>query len=171
MNCIKRLLYSESPEEFDKMYKDMLQNESSPFLYYNNALKRLQEAYEHRSEWAITFRWHELTHGNHTINYAESGIRIIKDQIFERTKAFNPVQMFQFFTTTFELNCERCLLDLAHSRISPSIAKHFYCHKELHGAVAVHLTGYYYLVKYEREDGRAYHVDADLCMCTCPVGI
>jgi len=32
MNCIKRILYSESPEEFDKMYKDMLQNESSPFL-------------------------------------------------------------------------------------------------------------------------------------------
>lgn len=60
MNCIKRLLYSESPE-FDKMYKDMSQNESSPFLYYDNALKRLQEAYERRSEWAITFRRHELT--------------------------------------------------------------------------------------------------------------
>jgi len=67
--------------------------------------------------------------------------------------------MFQFFTTT-ELYYERRLLDLAHNRISPGIAKHFYCHKELHGAVAVHLTGYYYLVKYECEDGRAYHVDA-----------
>jgi len=77
--------------------------------------------------------------------------------------------MFQFFTT-FELYYERRLLDLAN-RISPSIAKYFYCHKELHGAVAVHLTGYYCLVKYERKDGRAYHVDADLGMCTCPVGI
>jgi len=106
-----------------------------------------------------------------TNNYAESGICIIKDQIFEQTKAFNPVQMFQFFTTTFELYYERRLLDLAHNRISPSIAKHFYCHKELHGAVPIHLTGYYYLIKYEREDGRAYHVGADLGMCTCPVGI
>ena len=171
MNCIKRLLYSESPEEYDKMYKDMLENESSPFLYYENALKRLQDAHERRSEWAITFRRHELTRGNHTNNYAESGIRIIKDQIFERTKAFNPVQMFQFFTTTFELYYERRLLDLAHNRISPSIAKHFYRSKELHGAVAIHLTSNYYLVKYEGEDGRAYHVDADLGMCTCPIGI
>jgi len=48
------------------------QNESSPFLYYDNALKRLQEMYERRSEWAITFRRHELTRGNHTNNYAES---------------------------------------------------------------------------------------------------
>ena len=81
----------------------MLESESSPFLYYKNALKQLQDVHEHRSEWAITFRRHELTRGNHTNNYAESGIRIIKDQIFKRTKAFNPVQMFQFFTTTFEL--------------------------------------------------------------------
>ena len=43
----------------------------------------------------------------------ESGIHIIKDQIFERTKAFNPVQTFQFITT-FELYHERHLLDLAH---------------------------------------------------------
>ena len=155
MNCIKRLLYSESQEEFDKMYKDMSENESSPFLYYENALKRLQDAHERRSEWAITFRQHELTHGNHTNNFAESGIRIIKDQIFERTKAFNPVQMFQFFTTTFELYYERRLLDLAHNRISPSIAKHFYRSKELQGAVAIHLTANYYLVKYEGEDGQA----------------
>ena len=139
------------------MYKDMSENESSPFLYYENALKRLQDAHEHRSEWAITFRQHELTRGNHTNNFAESGIRIIKDQIFERTKAFNPVQMFQFFTT-FELYYERRLLDLAHNRISPSIAKPFYCSKELQGAD-------------EGEDSRAYHVDADLGMCTCPIGI
>ena len=92
MNCIKRLLYSESPEEYDKMYKDMLKNESSPFLYYENALKRLQDAHECRSEWAITFRQHELTHGYHTNNYAESGILIT--QTFERTKAFNFVQIF-----------------------------------------------------------------------------
>ena len=103
-------------------------------------------------------------HGNYTNNYAESGIRIIKDQIFEHTKAFNPVQMFQFFITTFELYYERRLLDLVHNRISPSIAKHFYCSKELHGAVAIHLTGNYCMVKYEGEDGRTYHVDADLGM-------
>ena len=68
MNCIKRLHYSESQEEFDEMYKDMSENESSPFLYYENALKRLQDAHERRSEWAISFRQHELTRGNHTIS-------------------------------------------------------------------------------------------------------
>ena len=157
MNCIKRLLYSESQEEFDKMYKDMSENESSPFLYYENVLKRLKDAHERRSEWAITFRQHELTHGNHTNNFAESGIRIIKDQIFERTKAFNPVQMFQFFTTTFELYYERRLLDLAHNRISPNIAKHFYRSKEFQGAVAIHLTANYYLVNMNGQPCKHQH--------------
>ena len=57
------------------MYKDMLENDSSPFLYYENALKQLQDAHEHRSGQLPFFG---MTRGNHTNNYAESGICIIR---------------------------------------------------------------------------------------------
>ena len=48
-------------------------------------------------------------------NIAEAGIRIIKDFVFERIKAYNLVQMFGL---TIELYFQNRLLDIAHSRVS-----------------------------------------------------
>ena len=36
--------------------------------------------------------------GNHTNNYAEAGMRIIKELLFNRIKAYNLVQLFFFVT-------------------------------------------------------------------------
>ena len=41
--------------------------------------------------------------GINTNNYAESGIRILKDIVFRRVKAYNLVQLLEFLTVTFEL--------------------------------------------------------------------
>ena len=56
--------------------------------------------------------------GINTNNYAESGIRILKDIVFKRVKAYtcNLVQLFEFLTVTFELYYERRLLAVAHNR-------------------------------------------------------
>ena len=48
--------------------------------------------------------------GINTNNYAEPGIRILKDIVFNRVKAYNHIQVFQFLTVTFELYCECHLL-------------------------------------------------------------
>ena len=41
--------------------------------------------------------------GNHTNNYVEAGMRILKEIIFGRIKAYNLIhQMFQFITVTME---------------------------------------------------------------------
>ena len=49
------------------------------------------------------FRDQILLRGNNTNNYAESGIRILKDTVFKRVKAYNLVQLFEFMIVTFEL--------------------------------------------------------------------
>ena len=36
--------------------------------------------------------------GTHTNNYSEASVRILKDQGFERTQAYNSVQLFQFLS-------------------------------------------------------------------------
>ena len=50
-------------------------------------------------------------------------MRILKEIIFGRVKAYNLIQMFQFVTTTtMEAYFTNRLLDLAHSRYRPGVA-------------------------------------------------
>ena len=63
-----------------------------------------------------------MMRGNHTNNYAEAGMRIIKEIVFGRIKAYNLIQMFQFVTVTMEKYFVSRLLDMAHSRFRPGIA-------------------------------------------------
>ena len=46
---------------------------------------------------------------------------ILKDRVFERTRAYNLVQMFHFLSTTLELYFEKRLLDVAHNCPSPHL--------------------------------------------------
>ena len=64
----------------------------------------------------------EIMRGNHTNNYAEGGIQIIKEMVFDRVKAYNLIQMFEFIAITMEQCFCNHLLDLAHSRYRPEIA-------------------------------------------------
>ena len=59
---------------------------------------------------------------NYTNNYAEGGIQIIKEIVFDRVKAYNLIQMFQFIEITIKQYFCNYLLDLAHSRYRLGIA-------------------------------------------------
>ncbi|CAG8848204.1 36146_t:CDS:2, partial [Gigaspora margarita] len=56
-----------------------------------------------RMEWAIAFRQWLPIRDNHTNNFAENGIRIIKDIIFGHIQAFNVIQIFHFIVNTIDL--------------------------------------------------------------------
>ena len=62
-----------------------------------------------------------MTQGNNTNNSAEAGIRIIKEIVFGRVKAYNLIQMFQFVTSTMEMYYMNSLFDIAHSRHRPGL--------------------------------------------------
>ena len=49
-------------------------------------------------------------------------MRMLKEIIFGRVKAYNLIQMFQFVTTTMEAHFTNRLLDFAHSRYRPGVA-------------------------------------------------
>ena len=63
--------------------------------------------------------------GINTNNYAESGIRILKDVVFRKIKAYNLVQLFEFLTVTFEMYYERRLLAVAHNRMDRYISRRY----------------------------------------------
>ena len=84
-------------------------------------MKHLENYWERCDEWAICFRDQTL----YTNNYAESGIRILKDIVFRRVKAYNLMQLFDFVTVTSELYYERRLLAVAHNRMERYITLWF----------------------------------------------
>ena len=109
-------------------------------------------------------------------NYAESGIRILKDVVFRRVKAYNLVQLFEFLTVTFELYYERRLLAVAHNRMDRYISLR-YMYKGL-GAGKVHPNS----IRKSTESDDTYFVTSSVCAnkeyevntknwtCTCSIG-
>ena len=63
-----------------------------------------------------------ITRGNNTNNISEAGIKIVKELIFGRIKAYNLIQMFQFVTEGFETYMKRKLLSIAHNRFDNFIS-------------------------------------------------
>ena len=59
--------------------------------------------WERKTEWAVCYRNNTTLRGIDTNNYAESGIRILKDVVFRRVRAYNLIQVFEFIVVTFEL--------------------------------------------------------------------
>ena len=112
--------------------------------------------------------------GINTNNYAESGIRILKDIVFKRVKAYNLVQLFEFLTVTFELYYERRLLAVAHNRMDRYISLRY---KGLGVAKvnqdSIHQStnaSHVYIVKSTVYVDKEYEVDTQKWTCTCTVG-
>ena len=82
----------------------------------------MEKNWGRRQEWAVCFRDNASMRGIDTNNYAESGIRILKDIVFKRVKAYNLIQFFEFLTITFEVYYERRLLAIAYNRVDRYIS-------------------------------------------------
>ena len=63
--------------------------------------------------------------GNHTNNYAEAGIKILKELVFSRVKAYNLVQMFSFVTGVMDIYYNKKILSLANNRVETYVALRF----------------------------------------------
>ena len=115
-----------------------------------------------------------MMRGNHTNNYAEAGMRIIKEIVFGRIKAYNLIQMFQFVTVTMEKYFVSRLLYMAHSRFRPGIAM---CYRELHdlqkditSTKKLRDSTYLVTVDVEKIGELEYVVDMDIGVCSCSKG-
>ncbi len=76
---IKDLVYAKSEkqlvERFDQLLKD------STAVMYPRFIQHVNNYWPRRHKWAICFRQDSLIRGNQTNNYAEAGIKILKEQV------------------------------------------------------------------------------------------
>ena len=95
MNLVRKLVYAKQESELNGEYQQLKNN--TTVNKYPNFRKHMEGYWKRRKEWAICYRTsaNESMRGINTNNYAESGIRILKDIVFRRLKAYNLVQLFE----------------------------------------------------------------------------
>ncbi len=170
MNLVRKLVYAKTEAELITEYSHF---ENHPFVKnYKNFNSYIANYWVRRKEWALCFRDAVYMRGINTNNYAESGIRILKDIVFKRVKAYNLIQLFKFITITFDMYYKRRLLAIAYNRMDRYIALRY---KGL-GALEVNnikesTTKSIYLVKSTHYKDRVYEINTTVWTCTCSISL
>ncbi len=89
---VKELVYSKTERKLNNAYSALLKNET--VATYPNFQTHIKNHWQWRQQWAICYRNNIMTRGNNTNNLSEAGIKIIKELIFGRIKAYNLIQCF-----------------------------------------------------------------------------
>lgn len=175
MQLVKNLVFTESEESLTNIYQSLTNSDDdeSYASKYPQFVKHLEAFWERRQEWALSFRITKTFRNNHTNNYAEASVRIIKEVVFGRVKAFNLIQMFDFFSCTMEKYYTNRLFDLAHSRYRPGISLRFKRVFDTENITKTEqLSDSIYWVT-ETAEGKDYDflVDMELATCSCLKGV
>lgn len=83
----KQLVYAKSESQLISLYSEFQKCKLAK--KYPQYLTYIQSHWGCRKEWALYYHTYLLVRGNHTNNYAEAGVRIVKELNFNRIKAYN----------------------------------------------------------------------------------
>lgn len=156
------MVHCKAADEFENTFSDMLKSEV--VSKYGNIINHLKSLKLRLSEWALSYRKDYLTRGNNTNNYVEASLRIVKDKVLNRTKAFSIVQLFDFLT----INYVRKLADVVNNRYEGYTKTIYYIKNEKMSNLVCDILAedLYRVVSGTNE----YVVNHKMEICTCPVG-
>lgn len=83
---------------------------------YPKHTERVKKFLNRKEEWVKLFRFDIIHRGHETNNYAEASIRILKDIILTRTKAFNVVALVEFIVDPWETYFKTRLMHNAYGQ-------------------------------------------------------
>ncbi len=165
---LKGLVYASSEDSLQSSYDQLVQM-CPEAMRYPRFLQHLQLVWEKRREWAHCYRSNLPLRGNHTNNYAEAGVRILKELIFSRVKAYNLTQMLSFITEVMDMFYQKKLLSLANNRLETYMALRFQglnAQKVAKRDIKRDENGWY-MVQSQTSRGEYYSVNTNIGFCTC----
>ena len=169
---VKNMMYACSENDLKCMYANFCQD--SVVLRYRNYADHVDKLYSRRDEWALWLRTNLPVRGNDTNNYVEAAMRILKDHIFERFRAYSPLQLLDFILVRMQNYYERRLTDLANGRLDVMLSKRYIPDQGNITPEMISLVGDapgLYQVESETTVDHFYSVDMVNGMCTCHVGL
>lgn len=119
------------------------------------------------------FRSDLTTRSHNTNNFAEASIRVLKDIVLQRCKAYNVVALIDFVASVWEDYFCRKLLAHAHNRKPMHQLQYDRLLSRMPASAAQAITAldtHTYQVPHGTADGKVYEVYSDVGMCTCAVG-
>ena len=111
---LKNALYARTAEEFESM---MIAALADPIAVNTSAGKYLCKLFARAEDWALCHRSNLLVRGNHTNNYVESAMRVMKDRVLCRKKALSLQHLCDFVTSNLVEFYERRLIDCTNCRL------------------------------------------------------
>lgn len=121
LKSFRGLVYASTPTALMEGYTRLMEDHIAS--QHQKYVRHLQEVFKRREEWAICLQAHLPTRGNHTNNYVESAMRVVKEQVLHRLKAYNVTQLVDFVVTRMEAHYTRRLTDVANNRLKTSHKK------------------------------------------------
>ncbi len=168
---VKELVYSKTETNLIDAYSAFFKNDI--VAMYPHFQSHIKSHWLRRLQWAICYRSNIITRGNNTNNISEAGIKIVRELVFGRIKAYNLIQMFQFVTEGFETYMKRKLLSIAHNRFNNFIStkyKGLLADKIDKSSITVlNYTNKMFLVNSSRDSKVTYRVDMEIGTCSCDI--
>ena len=160
-------MYAKSIQDSTNKYRKFLK--SPKVTKYPRFSQHIQSLWGRKSEWTHCYRTTALIRGNHTNNYAEACMRVLKELIFGRTKAYNLIQIFQFVTEIMDRYYKS---NIAHTRVNRFISLRYQGlnAKQYSKDSITKLSDSTFSVPSKTERGVKYWVYMCIGQCTCPQG-
>lgn len=171
MNSFKAILNSENLIVMENAYNRCLENFVA--RKYEKWLRYVQDCCKFKEKWVLAYR-NESLHGHHTNNFSETSIKIFKDIVLSRVKAYNVIALIDFCVTSLEEYYVGKLRAFAnfHNRESSFFRKNLstvsYLEKE--DIIQVDLSQPLFFVPSENNRDINYTVDTEVESCTCKAG-
>lgn len=137
-------------------------------------VKRFEIFYKRRTQWVQLHRLSILTRGNNTNNYAEASIRVLKEIVLCRTKAYNIVALVESVSKVWEEYFINRILDHAHVRKDEIQRKYTELYKKMSNITVKEIKNQgngLFLIPSSSKDNVQYTVNISIGVCNCSVGV
>ncbi|XP_022109058.1 uncharacterized protein LOC110989183 [Acanthaster planci] len=163
---LKSLLYCQSLGEMDVLYQRAAQN--AVVMKYKQFSQYLLGWYSRSKSWAVCCRQDLQLQGSFTSDYGERATRVLKEQILNRLKVQNVVQLVDFVLDRMEKYHTQGILDVV-SGCFDSVKYSRYLPQEAEGELIIRQTSEcaFTVASLAKPDAE-YTVNTLLGHCTCP---
>ena len=168
---LQNMVYATKEELLIRYYNELLEK-TPETIKYPSFIQHIKSLWGKRRAWAHCYRTILPIRGNHTNNYAEAGIKILKELVFSRVKAYHLIQMFSFVTEVMEMYYQKKLLSIGNNRVDTYVGLRFQglnAHKIARQDIEKTDSGWY-KVQSQTIRGEYYSVNTTIGFCTCTRG-
>ena len=121
---MRHIVHAESQESLEEAYENFVSGELGE--KYNNFLLYFNQfVWKNKECWAKFYRINLPVRGNHTQNYVEAQFRVIKDEIVNRVRCFNFIELIDKITEDLESHYKDKLLTVANGSFDGIFSKKY----------------------------------------------